>query len=194
MAPRIFAAAAFGLALLAGCSAGAPEQPPPPIVGLDTAPEAAKTLPPTAKGPLTGAIVLVDAGHAGVYDKERSGKLTSTNGLQVPCYTAGAQAVDGTGEHTLNFDLAKRTAAALRARGATVMLTRADDASFGPCNDERAAVANTTKADAVVALHADSDGADKRGFHVIYAAKMAGGKQVQTASKTFAERMAAALK
>ncbi len=194
MAPRSLLAAALGSALLVGCSAGTPDQPPPPLVGLDTAPEAATTLRPTAKGPLTGTIVLVDPGHAGVYDKERSGKLSSTNGLQVPCYTAGAQAVDGTGEHTLNFDLAKRTATALRARGATVVLTRADDASFGPCNGERAAVANKAKADAVVALHADSDGEDKRGFHIIYAAKMAGGKQVQAASKTFAERMATALK
>lgn len=181
----------LALAILTGCQR--PDPGPPPVLDLDTAAEPSRALSPTAAGPLSGTTIVVDAGHAGVYDKRRSGALITTNGLKVPCYTAGAQALDGTGEHALNFDVAKRTAAALRAQGAAVVLTRSDDASFGPCNDARAEVANQANADAVVALHADFGSGPDRGFHVIYATTMAGGPDVQARSKHFAARLATAL-
>ena len=43
----------------------------------------------------------------------------------------------------------------LRNRGATVVLTRDDNHSVGPCIDERARIANRAGADAKVSIHAD---------------------------------------
>ena len=163
------------------------------VVGLDVAPVASRG-EPTGDGPLSGRTVVVDAGHAGVWTKEDSGRLVTTYGdKKVPCYTAGAIAPDGTGEHTLNFDLAKRVATRLRASGATVVMTRADDDSLGPCNDARGKLANTTHADALVALHADSDSEDKRGFHLIYSPEMHGGDATQAASVALATSVSDAL-
>lgn len=176
---------------LGGCQAA--DRTPPAVVGLDLDP-VARTSPATVTGPLSGLTIVVDPGHAGVYDKERSGELITTNGLRVPCYTSGATAPDGTGEHSLNFDLARRTAAALRALGAATTFTRVDDTTFGPCNDRRATLANQARADALVSLHADSDAAGKRGFHIIYAPQMAGGRTVEEASKGLAEAVASGLR
>jgi N-acetylmuramoyl-L-alanine amidase len=55
----------------------------------------------------------------------------------------------------------------LRRRGATVVLTRADNHSVGPCIDERARIANRAHADAKVSIHADGGPAAGFGFHVI---------------------------
>lgn len=186
-------AAAVAALLLTGCQLGSAR--PPKVAGLDVAAVQAATQPPTASGPLDGLRIVVDPGHAGTWDKETSGKVSETfGGVKVPCYTAGATAPDGTTEHALNFDLAKRTAAALRALGATTVYTRTDDASFGPCNDDRGKLANTAGADALVALHGDSDAASKRGFHVIYATQMRGGARVAAASKAMAQDVADALR
>ena len=184
---------------LVGCSSApastpAPSTPPPVVVqGLETSPTQA-TGKPTHAGTLSGKTVVVDAGHAGLWTKDDSGRLITTYGdKRLPCYTAGATAPDGTAEHTVNFDLAKRVGALLQADGATVVMTRADDATLGPCNNERGHLANTTKADALVALHADFDSDDKRGFHLIYSPDMRGGQRVQTASVTLATHLSDAL-
>lgn len=70
-----------------------------------------------------------------------------------PCYTAGTTALDGTPEHTLNHAIARNLAAQLRARGATMVLTRGDDESLAPCNDDRARIANRAGADLLVSIH-----------------------------------------
>ena len=62
----------------------------------------------------------------------------------------------------------------LRRRGATVVLTRADNRSIGPCIDERARIANRTRADAKVSIHADGGPPSGSGFHVIEPALIAG--------------------
>jgi N-acetylmuramoyl-L-alanine amidase len=88
-------------------------------------------------------------------------------GFTKPCNTTGAATSAGYPEHAFTFDVAQRTADLLRARGVTVVLTRADDSSVGPCVDQRAQTANAAGAALAVSIHADGAAAAVRGFHVI---------------------------
>jgi len=54
--------------------------------------------------------------------------------------------------------------------GVTVEMSRPDDASVGPCVDQRAAAANRMRPDADVSIHADGGPASGHGFHVNYSA------------------------
>jgi N-acetylmuramoyl-L-alanine amidase len=113
--------------------------------------------------------VVLDAGHNG-RNAEQPAQLASpvpAGGFSKPCNTVGASTDAGYPEHAFAFDVVLRTAARLRERGATVVLTRDDDDGFGPCVDARAAVGNRAQADAVVSIHADGGPATGRGFHVI---------------------------
>ena len=152
-------------------------------------------LEPTTKGKLSGRTIVVDAGHGGRYDAAISGHIIDMPLVgRRPCYTNGTTATDGTPEHTLNHAIARNLAAQLRARGATVVLTRADDESFGPCNDDRARIANRAKADLLVSIHGDGDAETRRGFHIIYASNMAGGDALSEQSRKAALTIARSLR
>lgn len=152
-------------------------------------------LEPTKEGKLTGRTIVVDAGHAGRHDPAISGHIIDMALVgRRPCYTTGTTAVDGTPEHTLNHAIARNLAAQLRARGATVVLTRGDDESLGPCNDDRARIANKFEADLLVSIHGDGDAEDKRGFHIIHAPNMAGGDALAERSRQAALTIAGSLR
>ena len=90
------------------------------------------------------------------------------NGIHTACTTVGTSTNAGYPEHAFTWDVAVRAAELLRARGATVVLTRRDDTGVGPCVDVRARIGNRNGADAVVAIHADGNlESGARGFHVI---------------------------
>lgn len=193
---RVLAVLATVLALT-GCSllpnvlsrADGPSGPPfqrPPAQGI--------RLDPTASGPLTGRTIVVDPGHAGTYDRAVSGHLLDMGiaGTR-PCYTAGTTAVDGTPEHDLNHEVGRLLTTALRARGATVVLTRDVD-GLGPCNDDRARIANRADADLLVSIHGDGDAEHKRGYHILYAPNMAGGDALTERSRQAALVLARALR
>lgn len=55
-----------------------------------------------------------------------------------------------------------------------MFLTRSDNEGWGRCVDERAAIGNRNRADAVISIHADGGPDDGRGFHVIHPADTAG--------------------
>lgn len=195
MTHRLAATATTIAVLLAGCgvlpTAGRGDLEEgfvrPPAEGL--------LLQPTASGPLTGRTIVVDPGHAGVYDRAVAGHLLDMGPAgSRPCHTFGATAPDGTAEHSLNFGVASRLAAHLRDRGATVVVTRADDDSPGPCNDDRARLANAHGADLLVSVHFDGDSAGKHGFHLIYAPNMVGGEALTERSRTVALALANALR
>lgn len=152
-------------------------------------------LEPTKAGPLTGRTIVVDPGHAGVYDRAVSGHIIDMDMVGArPCYTSGTTTIDGTPEHTLNHAIARNLAAQLRARGALVVMTRGDDESLGPCNDDRARIANRAQADLLVSIHGDGDAEDRRGFHIIYAPNMAGGDALTERSRQAALTLAGALR
>ncbi|WP_460624085.1 N-acetylmuramoyl-L-alanine amidase [Kineococcus endophyticus] len=113
-------------------------------------------------------VVVLDPGHNGGNAAHPAvvDALVPAGGFEKPCNTTGTETDVGYPEHAFTFDVAQRTAALLRARGTTVVLTRTDDTGVGPCVDERAAVANDAGAALAVSIHADGAPADATGFHV----------------------------
>ncbi len=113
-------------------------------------------------------VVVLDPGHNGgnAAHPEVVGALVPAGGFEKPCNTTGTETDAGYAEHAFTFDVAQRTAALLRARGVTVVLTRTDDTGVGPCVDARAAIANDAGAALAVSIHADGAPAGDTGFHV----------------------------
>lgn len=122
-----------------------------------------------AAKPLSGKIIVIDPGHNGLNYKHPKtiNKLVSAGPKKKACDTTGTSTDSGYAEHAYTFDLADRLAKILRARGATVRLTRPDDKGVGPCIEKRAAIGNQARAHAVISIHADGAPAARHGFHVI---------------------------
>lgn len=118
---------------------------------------------------LAGRTIVLDPGHNGGNGAAAAdiARLVDAGGFRKECDTAGSETETGYPEHAFTFDVAQRAAALLRSRGATVILTRVDDESVGPCIDERARIGNDAGADAVVSIHSDGGPPSGRGFHVI---------------------------
>jgi N-acetylmuramoyl-L-alanine amidase len=58
----------------------------------------------------------------------------------------------------------------LNQLGVRSAMSRGNDNALGPCVDERAAMANALRPNAIVSIHADGGPASGRGFHVNYSA------------------------
>jgi N-acetylmuramoyl-L-alanine amidase len=210
-APRTLAgAAALGLAVCLAASAGASPMVAtaavPAVVlpatttasalaGMKVSPLAANvpskggaTLAPEATGSLTGRVIVVDPGHNGIYRKAINRKLVAAgNGKRKACNSSGTATNAGFAEHKFNWKVAVDLVAELRARGATVVLTRPNNSGTGPCVNERAAIGNRAKADLVISIHADgSYSAGARGFHLIISKTMVGGSAVEARSRALA--------
>lgn len=108
--------------------------PPPGSPMPRRGPAQGIALEPTAAGALSGKKIVVDPGH-GDHD---SG---ATNGPAI--------------EKNINLAVSLKLTDLLRARGATVVLTRDDD-TFIPL-DERAAISNRQKCDVFVSVHTNSN-------------------------------------
>ena len=149
---------------------------------------------PTPEAPLAGRVIVIDPGHNGVWTRRELREVPSGNGRTKPCNSSGTATNDGYPEHADNWAQAKALAAALRARGARVLLTRPDDHGEGPCVNRRSTLANDERADALVSIHADGSFASgARGFHVIVSTTMAGGSPVEKASLALARTLRHAL-
>jgi N-acetylmuramoyl-L-alanine amidase len=119
---------------------------------------------------LRGKTIVVDPGHNGrnwAHPSEVN-RLVDAGTLRKACDTTGTSTRSGYREPAFTFDVATRLRSILRARGATVVLTRPSNAGWGPCITERAAIGNRAHADAALSIHADGGPASGRGFHVIY--------------------------
>ncbi|WP_141579809.1 N-acetylmuramoyl-L-alanine amidase [Actinomadura sp. WMMA1423] len=129
---------------------------------------------PSAKGGsgglgLRGKVIVLDPGHNGgnaAHPEAINRKVWVGNGYK-PCNTTGTATGSGYAEHAFTWDVSTRLAKALRAKGAKVRLTRDGDAGVGPCVNERAAIGNRARADAVLSIHGDGAPSSKHGFHVI---------------------------
>ncbi|NEA23226.1 N-acetylmuramoyl-L-alanine amidase [Actinomadura bangladeshensis] len=118
---------------------------------------------------LAGKVVVIDPGHNGgnaEHPSEINKQVKIGNGSKA-CDTTGTETKAGYAEHAFTWDVSKRLAKLLRARGAKVTLTRKDDKGVGPCITERAAVGNELKADAAISIHADGAASSGHGFHII---------------------------
>jgi N-acetylmuramoyl-L-alanine amidase len=133
--------------------------------------------PARAAGPLDGKIIALDPGHNSGNAAAPSAinrQVAIGKGRRKACDTTGTQTDSGYAEAAYTWDVAVRARRVLRNRGATVVLTRSNDHSVGPCIDERARIANRAGADAKVSIHADGGPASGYGFHVIEPARIAG--------------------
>ena len=125
--------------------------------------------PSRAARPLAGRTVVLDPGHNRDNGRHGAeiGRPVDAGGFQKACNTAGTATDQGVAEATVNWELALAVRERLQALSATVVLTRDQDAGWGPCIDERAAIANRVGADLLLSLHADGAAAGGHGFHVI---------------------------
>lgn len=126
---------------------------------------------PTKAGPLLGAVIVIDPGHNGqnykYSDVHRAGSLDGDGPL---CNTAGSSTNAGLDEMNINWEIGTRLSTILRGIGAEVIMTHGDLQGFGPCADERGAIARDANATALISIHADGSGPGSSGFHVIYPA------------------------
>jgi N-acetylmuramoyl-L-alanine amidase len=132
------------------------------LVGMPTA-----TAAPTS---IAGMIVFLDAGHNGANDASISRQVTTGRGGTKDCQASGTSANSGYAEHSFTWETTLRIRQQLTALGVRTALSRGDDTGLGPCVDERAAMANALRPDAIVSIHADGGPATGRGFHVLYSA------------------------
>lgn len=113
-------------------------------------------------------IVFLDPGHNGANDASIDRQVPTGRGGTKDCQASGTSANDGFTEHTFNWETTLRIRQQLTALGVRTAMSRGNDTALGPCVDERAAMANSLKPDAIVSIHADGGPATGRGFHVNY--------------------------
>jgi len=157
------------------------------------------TLAPTAGGPLNGKVIVVDPGHNGGFNPAILNHRGDTPFGPFMCSATGTETADqSVTEHALNWQVSQKLAAVLQAKGATVILTRPDDAGLGPCNIDRARLANAADADLLISVHTDGQAlgrhgiADPVGFHTQIDSKIGGGKankELLQRSLAFAENI-----
>ncbi|WP_183470817.1 Rv3717 family N-acetylmuramoyl-L-alanine amidase [Mycolicibacterium iranicum] len=119
---------------------------------------------------VAGKIVFLDPGHNGSNDGSISRQVPTGRGGTKDCQASGTATEDGFAEHTFTWDTTLRIRQALTALGVRTAMSRGDDTGLGPCVDERAAMANAIRPNAVVSIHADGGPPTGRGFHVLYSA------------------------
>jgi len=146
---------------------------------------------PTQSGPLDGKIVVIDPGHNGANWMHPSiiNQLVPDGRGQKACDTTGTATNDGYAEATFTFTLALRVRAILLASGATVEMTRGNNASVGPCVNTRAEIGNTAHGDVAISLHGDGGPSTGHGFAVLVPALSSTNSAVVAASRQFGETL-----
>lgn len=119
---------------------------------------------------IAGMIVFLDPGHNGANDASISRQVPTGRGGTKDCQASGTSTDDGFPEHTFAWDTTLRIRQALTALGVRTAMSRGNDDALGPCVDERAAMANALRPNAIVSIHADGGPPTGRGFHVLYSA------------------------
>lgn len=117
---------------------------------------------------VAGMIVFLDPGHNGANDASITRQVPTGRGGTKDCQASGTSTEAGYPEHSFTWDTTLRIRQALWQRGVRTAMSRGNDNALGPCVDERAAMANALKPNAVVSIHADGGPATGRGFHVLY--------------------------
>ncbi|HEX3332849.1 MAG TPA: N-acetylmuramoyl-L-alanine amidase, partial [Acidimicrobiales bacterium] len=142
---------------------------PAPVVGMAAAPGGTGYwLVLGSPDSLDGKVVGIDPGHNGLnYTDPSFIDQPVFNGVSdEPCDTAGTETASGYTEAQFNFDVATDLQADLEAAGATVVMTRTDNASVGPCVTTRAAIINDADANVAVDIHADGGPPSGSGFTI----------------------------
>jgi N-acetylmuramoyl-L-alanine amidase len=119
---------------------------------------------------IAGMIVFLDPGQNGGNDASINRQVTDGRGGTKECQTSGTTTNDGYPEHTFTWEVVLRIRSILNQLGVRTALSRGNDDAPGPCVDERAAMANALRPNAIVSIHADGGPPSGRGFHVNYSA------------------------
>jgi N-acetylmuramoyl-L-alanine amidase len=124
--------------------------------------------PPSAPA-LTGITVGIDPGHNGLNGTDPSflNQLIWNGRESETCDTTGTQTASGYTEARFNFNVARYLRAALRADGASVVMTRDNNRGVGPCVDRRARILDDSGARVAIDIHADGGPPGGRGFTVL---------------------------
>ncbi|MGV0644713.1 Rv3717 family N-acetylmuramoyl-L-alanine amidase [Mycolicibacterium sp. XJ879] len=117
---------------------------------------------------IAGKIVFLDPGHNGANDDSIGRQVPTGRGGTKDCQASGTSTDDGYAEHTFTWDTTLRIRQALTKLGVRTAMSRGNDNALGPCVDQRAAMANSLKPNAIVSIHADGGPPTGRGFHVLY--------------------------
>ena len=141
--------------------------PTPKAVGIVVPSPTATTAAAVTGQKLTGKVIVLDPGHNLNNSSSINKTVYAGNGVYKACDTTGTSTNAGYPEHAFTWDVANRATAILRAEGATVILTRPNDTSIGPCITTRAQIGNDARANAFVAIHADGGPAGGHGFFVM---------------------------
>jgi N-acetylmuramoyl-L-alanine amidase len=123
---------------------------------------------------IAGKIVFLDPGHNGSNDASISRQVPTGRGGTKDCQASGTSTDDGYAEHSFTWEVTLRVRQALSALGVRTAMSRGDDTGLGPCVDERAAMANALKPNAIVSIHADGGPTGGHGFHVIRPTRIEG--------------------
>jgi N-acetylmuramoyl-L-alanine amidase len=119
---------------------------------------------------IAGMIVFLDPGHNGANDASINRQVPNGRGGTKECQTSGTTTNDGYPEHTFTWEVVLRIRQLLTQMGVRTAMSRGNDDALGPCVDERAAMANALRPNAIVSIHADGGPPNGRGFHVNYSA------------------------
>jgi N-acetylmuramoyl-L-alanine amidase len=151
-----------------GAGSGHPVSAAPPVGSVSASPRASGSASAAAR-PLAGKVIAIDPGHNGgnFAHPDEIARQVQAGGFSKECDTTGTETDAGYTEAAFTFDVATRLAALLRAEGATVVLTRTNNDTVGPCVDVRARIGNQAHANAAISLHADGGPPTGRGYHVM---------------------------
>lgn len=144
----------------------------------------------TGSGSLAGRVIVIDPGHNGQnhnHPEIINKQVPAGFGQTKPCNTTGTETNSGFPEYTFNWKVGVALADLLRARGATVILTRDSNDGVGPCVDKRAQIGNDARADVVVSIHGDGEDAGMSGFYVMTAEQNPAGAAMAAQSLTLAK-------
>ncbi len=123
---------------------------------------------PRAAAGVAGMAVFLDPGHNAVNDASITRQVPNGRGGTKECQTSGTATNDGYPEHAFTWAVVALINGALNQMGVRTQLSRDSDGGVGPCVDQRAALANAMRPDAIVSIHADGGPASGSGFHVNY--------------------------
>jgi len=119
---------------------------------------------------IAGMIVFLDPGHNGANDSSITRQVPTGRGGTKDCQASGTSTNDGYPEHSFTWEVVLRIRSMLNQLGVRTAMSRGNDNALGPCVDERAAMANAIRPNAIVSIHADGGPPSGRGFHVNYSA------------------------
>jgi N-acetylmuramoyl-L-alanine amidase len=144
---------------------------------------------------LSGKVVAIDPGHNGGNEDHPeiiNQLIDGGYGQRNVCNTTGTETDEHYPEHEFTWHVASYLKPLLEAKGITVVMTRSNDTSVGPCTNKRAAIENNADADAVVSIHGDGAPPEVRGFYVLTATRPPAGPTIAAESLRLAACIAKA--